>query len=123
MSSSQLEATHLDLTQWFINENPDDIVIQRRTRVPDGEGGFTFSAPTLLPSQVMRKVQRGNISDVVQMVNSAGQVVIPSYILIAMPDADIQVFDLFTLDGRLHEVMAITNRPRWRIQAEIYAHA
>jgi hypothetical protein len=120
---SQSTEEHLRLTQWFIDQNPDQIVLQRRSRVPDGEGGFEFETPVLLPPQEMRKVKRNNQGDTVEIVSSMGQVVIPSYALIAMPDADIRVFDQFQLDGRLHEVVAIVDRPEWRLQAEIYAHA
>lgn len=112
-------AEHLAATQMFIDERPIELALVRSTKVSDGEGGWTKTSPTTLSPQRVRKVAQGRIADTTQRMTSDGALVIPTAVLIAMPDFDVQRYDTFTLDGIPHEVLWVTRLPEWRVQAEV----
>lgn len=116
-------ALHIKQTQAFIDENSDDIVIIRRTKQDDGAGGYTWSAPVDLPPQRMRKVGQGRIGALTQRTTEDGRVLLPSAVLVALPDADVQRFDHFTLGDVDHEVLWVNTLPEWRLTAEVLEHA
>lgn len=113
---------HLRQTQAFIEVRPIEIIIERTKRVPDGRGGFTLEpAPgSPLPPQRVRKVGSARIGATVERVTSDGKTVIPSSTLIAFPNADIQRYDKFVLEGITHEVVDVSILPEWRLSAEVY---
>ena len=119
----QTDALHIKATQAFINENPEAIVLTRRAKVEQPSGGFRYNAGAPLAAQTMRKVAIGRVGAVTERVTEDGRTVMPSAVLICMPDADIARGDLFTLDGVPHEVVFIGKRPKWRISAEVIEHA
>ena len=110
---------HLAATRMFIDQRPENIVLSRVTQVLDGQGGWTKSSPTTLPPQTMRKVATARLADLTARTTEDGATVVPTAYLIAMPDADIQRYDIFELDGVMHEVLYIGRLPEWRIQAEV----
>lgn len=119
----QTDALHIKATQAFINENPESIVITRRAKVVQPSGGFRYSAGAPLAAQTMRKVALNRISAAVERVTEDGRTVLPTAALVALPTADLQRGDLFTLDGVPHEVVHVSDRPKWRLQAEVIEHA
>lgn len=116
---TQTDDYHLAATQAFINENPDDIVLMRAAKVAQPSGGWRLGPPAPLASQVMRKVALNRVTAAVERVLPDGRTVHPTFTLIAMPDADIEAGDTFTLDGAKHEVVYVGDRPRWRLSAEV----
>lgn len=116
-------ADHLAATQMFIDERPVDVAIERITKIVDGQGGWTKSPPTTLPPQRVRKVAQGRVSDTKQRMASDGALVIPTAVLIGMPDLDVQRYDKFSLYGVLHEVVWVTRLPEWRTSAEVVERA
>jgi hypothetical protein len=118
----QTDALHIKATQAFINENPEDIILTRRAKVTQPSGGFRWDAGAPLPAQVMRKVAINRVTAAVQRVTEDGRTVFPTAALVALPSADIQSGDLFILAGVPHEVVFVSDRPKWRLQAEVIEH-
>lgn len=114
---------HLRQTEAFIAENPSAITIKRRSKTETASGGWKWGSPVPLPSsQTMRKVGSNRVSVTIQRTTTDGKQVIPSAVLVGLPDADIQVGDLFDLDGKTYEVLTVDNdHPPWRMQAEVVA--
>ena len=112
-------AEHLAATQMFINERPVMISFVRTVKTSDGQGGWTKTTPTTLSPQRVRKVAQGRVSDTTQRVSSDGAVVIPTSVLIGMPDLDVQRYDTFLYNGVPHEVLWVTRLPEWRTSAEV----
>jgi hypothetical protein len=120
---SQTSAEHIALTQAFIDENPSTITLLRRTKVPTGTGGWTWSASVEQTPFVARVVGQNLRSFNSTRTSEDGSLVIPTHVLIALPDEDVQVDDQFELEGKLFEVKTVNDRPRWRINAEVVEHA
>jgi len=116
-------AEHLAATQMFIDERPVMITFTRSSKTADGQGGWTKTGPTPLSPQQCRKVAQGRIADTTQRMTSDGALVIPTSVLIAMPDFDVQRYDTFLYDGLPHEVLWVTRLPEWRVQAEVVERA
>ena len=119
---SQTAPEHLALTQYFINENPTSITISRRAKEPTGSGGWRYGEATDLDPFVGRLVGSFRLRDSIVRTTEAGQEVIPTHTLIAMPGEDIARGDQFTVDDVLYEVVAFNTMPKWRINAEVLAH-
>jgi hypothetical protein len=120
-------AAHIEITEQFIDENPSQITITRETIVGDGAGGKISSGTTTLGAQKMRLVgiepRRGQT--LIMLVTRDGENVTANSTIIAMPDANIQNQDQFTIDGDLtnvYEVLHVESHPEWRIRAEVYLH-
>lgn len=120
---TQASAIHLKQTEAFIAENPEAIVLTRRAKVVQQSGGWRYDAGVALLAQNFRKVAVGRVKDTVERVTEDGRTVIPSAVLIGLPERDIQRGDLFTLDGVPHEVVFVNRRPEWRVSAEVVEHA
>jgi hypothetical protein len=43
--------------------------------------------------------------------------------MIFMADEDVQLFDKFDLNGKVCEVVWLSDSPPWRLQAEVYEYA
>lgn len=117
---------HIAITQQFIDENPSTIVIYRPTVVDDGAGGRKVTGETPLAPQIMRHVgiepRRGHT--LIMSVTRDGEQVVANSSVIAMPDADIQNQDQFTINGGIerYEVLHVENHPEWRLRVEVYLH-
>lgn len=117
---------HISLTRHFIDENPSSIVVYRPTYVDDGVGGRVMTGETQLPPQIMRHVgiepRRGHT--LLMLVTRDGETVVANSSVIAMPEADLQNQDQFTINGGTgrYEVVHVESHPEWRIRAEVYLH-
>lgn len=101
-------ATLRKQTKQFITENPTSMVLTRRTRTPDGAGGYTLTSPTALGAQVVRVVQQ-TAAATVERQTVEGEVVRPEYKIVAEWDADIAEGDITTINGRRVEVVFIND--------------
>lgn len=119
-------AAHIAITQQFIDENPSTIVIYRPNYVDDGAGGRIMQGETELAPQTMRHVgiepRRGHT--LIMLVTRDGETVVANSSIIAMPDADIQNQDQFTINGgtERYEVLHVESHPEWRKRVEVYLH-
>lgn len=113
------------ITDQFINENPSIVIIIRRTKTATPGGGHVWSNPTPQISQVMRKVPQGRSMGERSVVTSSnGKEVVPTWLLMGYFDANIQRFDLFTIDGTDYEVLSVGRKPLMqRTVAEIVEYA
>ena len=119
---SQTAPEHLALTSYFINENPVTVTLSRRSKVSTGTGGWKYGAAANLEPFTARLVGSFRLRDSIVRTTEAGQEVIPTHTLIAMPGEDIARGDQFTIDDVLYEVVAFNTMPKWRINAEVLAH-
>lgn len=116
-------ADHLAATQMFIDANSNSFVLTRPTRVPDGAGGTVDSGSTTLAAQTMRLVGLSQLSASAERVSADGHIVRATFALIALPSADVEVGDVFTFDGHVHEVLFVSAHPEWRKRAEVFRRA
>ena len=112
-------AEHLAATQMFIDERPIMLAFLRTVKTSDGQGGWTKTNPTPVSPQRVRKVAQGRVSDLTQRVGIDGALVVPTAVLIGMPDLDVQRYDTFIFEGINHEVLWVTRLPEWRTSAEV----
>lgn len=119
---SQTTPEHLALTEAFINENPTTITLSRRTKVPTGSGGWKYDTASDLEPFVGRLVGSFRVRDTIARTTEAGQEVVPTHTLIAMPGTDIARGDQFTIGDALYEVVNFDEMPKWRVNAEVIAH-
>lgn len=98
------------ITEQFIGENQVEVILQRRTKQPTTAGGFKWSAPTSLRSQGVRVVKSPTPAQA-QQTNSDGQLAAVTATMVARLDADIEVFDQFSLDDKTYELVTLLRRP------------
>ena len=115
---------HLRLTRRFIEENPSVATVKRRTRSDDGEGGYALSdvdgeGTHTLDLNAVRLVQRRNLGDQSVRITPDGRSVVPTYIVVAMPDESIKEEDVILLGGQRYEVVFVSRSPQWRLSAEV----
>lgn len=116
---TQESRLHLRQTQRFIDENPTEALVTRSKKVSDGMGGWTWEHPSPLSPQIVRKVARTQLSSVTTRVTADGRTVVPTFIVIAMPDQDFLVGDDIAMDGLQYEAVYISRNPEWRISVEV----
>lgn len=94
-------------TRNYIRANSSQITLKRKTKVPDGAGGHTYT-DTPLPPQTMRVIQQ-NLSEAVERRNVAGEVVRPTVVVMAEWNADMRKGDTFPWEGMTAEIVWVTN--------------
>lgn len=108
-------------TEAFIAENPIDVRFRRGTRTKTSAGGFVTSAPTPIPPQTVRLVsQRGYLVD--QRLNESGEVSVPRFVVVGMPDVDMKRGDLFDHEGETFRIGRINTSPPWAKRGEAFEH-
>lgn len=116
---SLTEPEHLALTEYFIDQNPVNVVIRRQSYIPDGKGGRKKDSVRTLPSQRVRKVGTARILGSENQVTSDGDIEVPQASIIAAYDADIQKGDEFTIGHSNFMVVKVDHDPPWRTQAGV----
>lgn len=90
----------------LIKYDPVDILFRRRTQIPDGAGGYTWSAYTPLavgPQEVTLIPFKRRLADMT--VNTEmGDVTNYPWTLVAVPEVDVKRGDRFTHNGDEFEV-------------------
>lgn len=106
----------------LVSEIPVSVSFKRSSLITDSAGGFTESAPVVLPPQDVRLIPAGSTSNVIggqPRTTPEGQTYNPAYALIGAIDLDVQIGDKFTLDGQTYAIMDITVPRHWRTRAEV----
>lgn len=116
-------ADHIAATQMFVDANPNSFVLSRTARVSDGAGGYVSGTTTVLDAQTMRLVGLSQLSASAERVSADGRIVRATFALIALPSADVAEGDVFTFEGKVHEVLFVSTHPEWRKRAEVFRHA
>lgn len=105
-------------TQAFIDADVEVIVITpRSTRVPDGAGGWRDGTGAPLPPVRVRIVPINRIQET--LFPAEGQIDAPKFVLVAMPDTDIQRYDTFVWRGDVWKVDRIHNKPDYELKADL----
>lgn len=120
------DRVHHKLTKEFIEDNPDDVVLMRRTKTTTAAGGFKWSASSPLAPQRGRLVMSSNRGDKIERTLPDGKVVLVQGTLIFLPGANVQVGDLLDIpepDG-VHSwiVVSVSTTPPWRTHVELSRH-
>lgn len=105
-------------TQAFIDGDSEEIVIRpRSTRTPDGAGGWVDGTGPALPPQTVRIVPVNRVQDVLFPVEGRRDDI--KYTIVAMPEADIQRYDVFDWRGDTWKVDRIHNKPDYELKADM----
>lgn len=124
MDSVELRVLRKQTTQ-YIKDNPTSVTLTRGgTKTPDGAGGYTVAQGTTLDPQTVRlmPVGAGMMGGSVTSVNVDGEVVAPSYVMIAEHDADVKAGDTFQYNDALCEVNYVREDRRYETWCEVQSH-
>lgn len=105
------------ITRAFIAADEDQVVLRRSIRTPDGAGGYETSPPVPLPSQGMRLIPLQ--SGATERVTLDGVLVAPVYALLGDWFADMERWDLFTMNGRRYQVVFINENRSYEVKGEV----
>lgn len=97
LESMQAEAQRVILT--------DTVIVERRVRVPDGEGGFTLGNPTEVYHDVGSVSLTGDLTPQEREVAGRYQAV-QFFSFALLPTADVKATDRVLHDDRVFEVVA-----------------
>lgn len=108
-------------TEHFIDENPVDVVFMRATRTRTSAGGFVDSERTPLPPQRVRLVaQAGYLAD--QRVGPEGEVSVPRFVVIGLPEVDMKKGDVFTIGDETFRISKVNTSPPWAVRGDAIEH-
>jgi len=102
-------------TQEFIDENPVDLVLVRVARVKSSAGGWVDGATTQIDPQRVRLVAQTGSDRLTQ----DGNLVVPRYTLVGMPDVNVQERDTFTFEDIDYRVGSVSTSPPWAVRASV----
>jgi hypothetical protein len=111
---------HLEQTELFIDQNPAQLVFQRKQKEDDGAGGVRSVEDLFLAPQTARVV--GQRAPLVR-VTPDGRTVYVTKVIIGMPSLDVLAEDLVDHDGQTYEVLSVWRDPAWRTYAEVVSRA
>jgi len=111
----QLQVT---MTEAFILADAVELLLLRRTRSDDGAGGFTLTDPQPLPGvQTFRLLPRSD--KVPEVSTSDGRRASVEYTLLALPDADMQRYDLFDWNNIRWEIAQVHMKPDYERKGDV----
>jgi hypothetical protein len=105
-----------NLTLWFLKADGRNIVLQRRTRTPDGAGGTLVGEPVSLVPQCFRLLPQED--GATARTTAEGEIATPEYMLMGRWDANMQRFDEFVADGRRYQIVFITENRQYETKGE-----
>lgn len=119
---------HAKNTEAFINENPTEIVFERRKKESTPSGGFKWVKDRDIEAQIGRIVFSVNKSDSTSRVLPDGEVVNLYATITMRPGADVEYNDLLhdVQEGgivRSWRVITVSHTPSWRTSVEIAENA
>ncbi len=94
------------------------MVFTRTTRVKTSAGGWIDGTTVAGTPQTVRVVAQSPG----RRVTADGAVVIPKYVVIGMPDADMKKGDVFTWEGDVYRIFDVNNTPAWAKRGEAIEH-
>lgn len=108
-------------TEHFIDENPSDVVFMRATRARTSAGGFADGPRAPLPAQRVRLVaQSGYLAD--QRVGAEGDVSVPRFVVVGMPEVDMKKGDTFTHNDETFRISKVNTSPPWAVRGDAIEH-
>lgn len=115
-------AQDIATTQRFIDYRPDTVMVSRRDKEATPDGGWKFGAPADVGEVTLRVVEMLRTQATLQRTTASGKLVTPSHQAIALPDVDVERYDMFSWDGMDWEVVWVSHLPDWRTQLELVGH-
>lgn len=113
---------HLDLTRYFIEQNPIAVELMRSSVIGTGTGGTVRLPEATVGTVEGRLVASNRLGFGSTIVSVNGATLSYSHIFITMPDTDIMIGDRFVVGSKTYGVIGLTTSPPWRLQAEVYEH-
>jgi hypothetical protein len=113
---------HLDLTRYFIDQNPIAIELKRSPVSSTGTGGTVRGPEATVGTLEGRLVASNRIGFASTTVTVNGATLSYSHTFVTMPDADIMIGDRFVVGSKTYEVIGVNLSPPWRLEAEVYEH-
>lgn len=107
-------------TKWFNEADSFPCTLQRRPKVPNGSGGFTWGVAAPVPEQALRLVPLQDATGGAERQTSDGVAVRPRYVLLGEAGADIRRFDRFAKDGRSYEVVYVIENVQYQVKGEVH---
>lgn len=108
----------ITMTEAFILADAVELQLLRREKQPDGSGGYTFTDPVPLDNvQTFRLIPQSD--KVPEISTSDGRRANPEFVLLAMPDADLQRYDLFDWAGDRWEIAQIHLKPDYERKGDV----
>lgn len=105
-------------TKAFIDTDYKDLTFSRRSKVPNGSGGFTEIYTPLPSAQRVRLIpQHGNLSP--QRETLDGTAVVPEFILLAEHSADLARWDTFVDQGMRYQVLWVHEKKSYEVKGEV----
>lgn len=103
----------------LISEDPINLVLHRRTEIPDGAGGFKKGPSTPLPAQRVTILPfKRRMSELI-IATEMGDVVDYPYAVVGMYNLDIKRDDEFDWDGEHFVVHAVDVKTEVRTTAQV----
>jgi hypothetical protein len=121
-SSAELAVQQAN-TAAFIAVDPVPLALARRTRTPNGAGGYRLGGPSLLEPQVFRLVRQPNKGETGERVLLDGTTVQVTHHLVGSADADVEEGDSFTFEDQDYEVVHVWNVGGYEVKAEVTTRA
>lgn len=110
-------------TEALIAQKPSAVVLSRRPKVSDGAGGTVKEVAIDLAPQTFRLVPADPVTnDSGARVNSLGKQVTPTWLLIGLPEQDMERDDRCTVLGHLLEIVYVSNVPTERLVGECWEY-
>jgi hypothetical protein len=116
VNAVELEFNRVNTTA-YIAADPSVIALARTTRVADGAGGFTKSAPTPQAEQIFRIVN-GQISQMVARTVD-GKEIKADYMMICQWNANVAAGDTFVTTNCKYLVTYVYPDPTYELLAEV----
>lgn len=108
----------------FIERDPTSTVVTRRTFSKTSAGGKKWTVVGDLPAQSFRFVPARTINaEQAVRTTQDGRQVIPEWMVVGMPEADLVMGDLLKANGKQYEVVFKTAVPSWRTVYEVIENA
>lgn len=104
-------------TQAFILADAEDIVLLRRTRSPDGAGGFVFDDEIQIAEQTARLIPQQDKT--LEVTGSDGRRATPDWVIMMAPDADLERYDRFDWNGKTWEIAQIRAKPDYERKGDV----
>ena len=111
-------AAQVSITEGFIATRPETLTLIPIDKVPDGKGGLKRSPGAARSPQTMRFVESGSLRADLRSTDT-GEQWAQDAILLAMPDAQIDIDDEFDWDGSRWKVEEVLFPNGYEIRATV----
>lgn len=119
--ATDTEEIHRKLTEAYIEDNPRDIVFNRKKKVRTSAGGFrVLPDASLLPQR--GRLVAGSSRGSGDITLPEGRVVSPTGTIVMPRGSDVKRHDTAVIDGMSYEVVLVSVGP-WSVEASVINHA